>query len=586
MSRLDRTLSRGAKRLALSRFAYAACLTLGVAALAMLVWRVAEKGFLVAAPDWGTAWAIACGSALVLAAAWVWITRSDRASVARLLDDRLGLKATLATAIWARERTDTKDPWNGATIDEGEQAAGRAVLKDAIPVRAPRGWFVPVVLAAITLAGHWLPQQDVMALFADEKEEQLASEEEREREMIQVQAAVEEVRDEIDAALAELDDDRLADLLETQGEQIDPASSPDELRANEMRRLTALRDRLDEMERTGDAAQAEAMRETMNRLNTPPGETSAVTELAQALQQGSPQNAMQALQKLEQQLGEDSALSKEQQQALKEQLERLAEELNKAADQQLQQQMQQIAHQAGLSQQAAMDPEALKEAIENAQNLTEEQKQQLKEQLEQAQGACENCKKAGGAMGQMAQGAGDMKQLMEGLGGQLSQMEMMQQMAEQIGAGQQAIDAMMQQLASQGGMQNLPKKLPQWAQKQKQKQRGGGPGAGQTGEGGDHDGQDNSSLVDLNKQKANTTIAPDAPLIGSMLAEGGTQVRGESVAQFKEAARAGGEAASDAIDERLVPKEYEDVIRQYFGGLEKGAAESDDTPAASDDENE
>ncbi|MEM1424684.1 MAG: hypothetical protein AAGH64_11870, partial [Planctomycetota bacterium] len=215
MAQLDRTLTKGARRIAIARFVTALTFTLAIAAGAMCVWRIAEKGFMVPAPDWLSAWGIALGAALLGAVAWVWVTRPDREAVARALDESLGLKATLATAAWARQgEGDDTDAWRSATIDEGERAAKRADVRSAVPVALPRYWAAPAALALVAVAGGWIPQQDVLALFDKEQRDKQLADAEREKEIIEIQQAIEDSRDDLDAALSGVDDDALNELLE------------------------------------------------------------------------------------------------------------------------------------------------------------------------------------------------------------------------------------------------------------------------------------------------------------------------------------------------------------------------------------
>ncbi len=569
MTNLDRTLRKGARRIALARFVVAGTFALALAMLGLLAIRVAEKGFATPAPDWSWAWGIAVGAALLGAAVWVWMTRPDGRAIARDLDEKLGLKATLATAVWARSDTEAKDDaWHAATVGEGERAAARVDVRVAVPIVVPRYWVAPAALALVTFVGGWMPQQNVMALFNKQGEEEQLAAAEEERELIEIKEAVDESRKDMDAALSEINDDALNELLE-QNDEIESAKTPEELRNAELRRLTAMRDRLEQLE-NGAKAESEALKEMTASIEIPEGLNSPVTKMAEALQKGDFKAAVEQLEELNKQLSENGSLTEEQKQALAQQMQQLANQLQNAAQQQ-QQAMQNIAKQAGLPSNLANNPQALQQAIQNAQNLTEQQKQQLQQQLQQAQNAAGQCQQCAGGMSKLAQNMGKAGQgnAMQGLQGQLSQMEMLDQQMKNLQAAQGQCQGSMDMLGSKGGGQRASA-LPQWAQKQRL-MKGGGQGAGSTGKGGTEEGTNNSEDTVVEHKKASTVPDPNGPIIGSMVAEGGEQIRGESVAQFREAAKAGGEAASDAIDEHRVPKEYEDVVKKYFGGLEREA---------------
>lgn len=578
MTSMDRIIRKGARRLALARFVRALTLALTVGVLVLLALRVAEKGFATGAPDWQWAWGIVLGGAIVGAGLWVWITRPDGPSIARLLDERCGLKATLGTAAWARA-DEQQDAWHAAAIDEGERAATNIVPRAAIPITLPRYWAAPLLVAMLTLGGHWMPQQDLTTIFDQETAEEKLANEEEDRQLIEVKDAVEESKRDTDAALKELNDETLNELLDQAKQEIDKPQSAEELQRNEMRRLTGLKDRLDELERTGEAAQAKALKELTAQLRRPEGETSPITKMAEAMKAGNMSEALAQLETLKQKLESSEGLTKEQKEALAKQLQQLADQLDKAAQAQ-QNALAQIAKQAGLPQNLANNPQALQQAIQNAKNLTPQQKQQLQQQLQNAQNASSQCKNCAGGMNQLAQamqqGQGQ-GQAMQNMQNQLSQMEMMQQQLNQLGAAQASIAQQMQNMGQCNG--GAPNQLPQWAQKRRvsgpgSQGQGGGKGgqkAGSTGTGGNENPESHADQTQLAQQKVNTNADPNGPMIGSMVSEGGQQVRGESVATFREAAQAAGEAASDAIDDRLVPKEYEEVVKKYFGGLEEEA---------------
>ncbi|GAB4518460.1 MAG: hypothetical protein Tsb0013_22560 [Phycisphaerales bacterium] len=437
------------------------------------------------------------------------------------------------------------------------------------------------MLAVLTLAGGWLPQQDVLSWFAPEEREERLAEAEREKEIIEIKQQVEEARRDLDAALSDLDDDTLDELLK-QDEDIEEPRTPEELRAAELRTLTAVRDRLEEIERDAQA-QTEALKEMTATIDIPEGMETPVTKMGEALKKGDFSEALEQLNELKKQL-ENGGLSEEQKRAMREQLQQLADQLQRAAEQN-QQAMRELAEQAGLPPELANDPQALQQAIQNAQHLSEQQKQQLQQQLQQMQKASGQCQQCAGGMSQLAQSLGQAGQggAMQGLQGQLSQMEMLEQQLKNAQAAKGQCQGAMAGIGKGQGVGQS--QLPLWAQKQPLVQGGGGQGAGSFGRGGNEAGSDNSQQTVADSKKADTVVNPSGPIIGSMIAEGGEQIRGESVAQFREVAQAGGRAASDAIDEHRVPKEYEEIVKRYFGGLEKEAerASGENSNAAGED---
>jgi hypothetical protein len=61
----------------------------------------------------------------------------------------------------------------------------------------------------------------------------------------------------------------------------------------------------------------------------------------------------------------------------------------------------------------------------------------------------------------------------------------------------------------------------------------------------------------------------------------GSQIKGESTAAFSEAVQSATTEASEAIETKRIPREYESAVQSYFGRLDKAAkdAKGDDKPA-------
>ena len=53
--------------------------------------------------------------------------------------------------------------------------------------------------------------------------------------------------------------------------------------------------------------------------------------------------------------------------------------------------------------------------------------------------------------------------------------------------------------------------------------------------------------------------------------EGGEQIKGESKKQFADAVEKADKAATEAIDNKTIPREYHDAVKNYFGRLQKKA---------------
>ncbi|MFI4881747.1 MAG: hypothetical protein ACIAQU_04090, partial [Phycisphaerales bacterium JB064] len=202
------------------------------------------------------------------------------------------------------------------------------------------------------------------------------------------------------------------------------------------------------------------------------------------------------------------------------------------------------------------------------QNMTPQQQQQLMQQAMQMAQACQACNNMGQQMGQMAQaamsqngqsGESSSQGGMQAMQGMLSQMEMMQM--EQMSA--QAMLAQTQaQMASMcqnpgSGMSSL-----------QGGQTGTGPMAGQ---GSNHATGEETAAVEVDRQAQRTpTHLGQGPIVAERLVYG-ELVRGESVAQFSSAVQAASTGVAEAIEENVVPIEWQESLQSYFGRLQKRA---------------
>jgi len=88
----------------------------------------------------------------------------------------------------------------------------------------------------------------------------------------------------------------------------------------------------------------------------------------------------------------------------------------------------------------------------------------------------------------------------------------------------------------------------------------GGPGQG-------HGASPADSPFEFDTKSRKTKVQnKGGPIIARMLVDG-PQLTGESRAAFSGAVAAGEQAASDAIDNMIVPREYQGAVKAYFGTL-------------------
>lgn len=580
MPEIDRLLRRAALRLLLVRFARAVVVSVGVGVGILLLLRVAERLFAVPM-DWGLAWAGVMGIAVLGAAAWVVALRADRLAVAREVDERADLRESIGTALCVRERG---DGWSRATVEHARGVSRRVVVRQLFPLTLHRSWPVPVVGAVLFLVLGLLPQADLLSLLETAQAEQRDQEEIATAQQ-QVESAEKEVRD------ALKDVPGLEDAL-SKADDPEAGKTPEEIRRESIKELTTLADKLNELQDSEKAKTLNELSDRMRQLTQPNAGPSELDEMVKAMQKGDFEGASKAMEKLAAKM-QSGDLTDAQTRELAAQMQKLADQMKAVAAQQsaLENQLAKM----GLDKALASNPQALQKALQNAQNLTAQQREQLMKAAQACQNASKSCQGMAGACqnaaDSLAKGGSGMQGMNE-LAGQLSAAEMLQQEMAGLKAAQGVLTAQLTTLGQcQGGssdMMDIYKRLTASAGMGAGAGKGVGPGAGRSGTGGGPAPDPLTTPYSLNTDRAKTNFDPETPIIGETLVRG-TQVRGEASQELREAVHASSEAAAEAIETKAIPREYHDAIKHYFGNLEKeseGTSESsagDDKPEPASD---
>lgn len=552
MSEVDRVLRRAARRLFVDRFLVSLTLAAAAALIAALALLLGDRllGFAV---DWPVVGSVLAVLATLGAGVHALATARDRARVARLIDERAELRESLSTALAVAHQ---QDPWSRATVEDARRRAASVDLRRTLPIGMPRRWSAPIVAsAALLIAWLAVPQADLLGRSRDRE-----AQTEQQAELIEAVAQVEEIDRDLEALFAGLGEQPSADPAPA----ADPAAapSPDEIRRAAIRRLTAAQDRLAELRRSDSARALDAVRESMRDLRQPG--VGPANDLVSALQRGDFSRASEALSEMMNKLAQ-GGLSEEQQQRLREQMKNLAEQMQKIAEQR--KSLEESLRKAGVDPNLAHNPGALAQALENAAGLTEEQKQELRQQAQGAAAAAQQMQKLADAMQQAGQPAGDALQGMFEMADGLSDLEMLQQQMNQVAAGERFAWGKINDLSQcLGGGPGDHSPFQLWRDNMS-------IGRGNTG-GADLDASD--AQANTTKVKAPSPVRP-GPIVGRMMVDG-EQIRGESRAEFTALAEAGAQAAADAIETKVAPREYHEALKHYFGRLKEKAA-SDANPA-------
>lgn len=549
MPEIDRLLRRAAARLLLVRFVRSVVVAMGLGVGLLLLVRIGERLF--AFPiDWGGAWAGVLGVSILGAMAWVVLLRADRLGVAREVDERADLRESIGTALCVMGG---EDGWSRATVEHARGVSRRVIVRQLFPFTLHRAWPAPIAGAVLFLVLGLLPRADLLSLLETaeakgQQQEEIATAQQ------QVEAAQKEVRD----ALAEVPglDEALGDRDEAM-----EARTPEEIRRDSLKQLTTLQDKLNELQSSEKAASFDELSDRMRRLTQPDGGPGELDEMVKAMQQGDFEAASEALEKLAAKLAAGD-LTEAQKKALAEQMQKLADQMKALAEQReaLEKQLEKM----GLDKALASDPQALRKALENAQGMSQAQKDQLMKMAQASQSACKACQGMAGACQNaamsLAQGGSGMEGMNQ-LAGQLSAAEMLQQEMNGLSAAQAVLNKQLQSLGQcMGGSSDMLDIYKRFV--------AGGQGSGSRGTGGGKAPDPEAADYRLNPDRAATKLDPGAPIIGQTLARG-SQMRGEASQELREAVHASSEAAAEAIETRVIPREYHEAIKHYFGNLEK-----------------
>lgn len=577
MSEVRRVVRKAGWRLVLiDYFRVLAVVLAGALALAILA-RVVERVFGLGAqfaPWWPKAALWGSVGVVVLSLIAALVRKQRTLAVAQVLDERAGLKEALSTSLYIEK---AQDPWSRNVVESAQRVAAGVKVGQAIPFEPPRLWPVPVgVGMALALVWYAVPNFDVLGVHAKKTAEV--------KKIEQVQAVKAEIQtkeNELKKMLEKAKVQFVADEANNIGDELKPeANDPDALKRAAVKKLTALTDKLEEQKEGEKAAQAEAIKEAMKQLKQP-GQ-GPLNEFTRALSRGDFNKAAELLKQFEMEMADMSPEAKDQ---AKEQMKNLAKQMEKLA--QDQKKLEKKLEEQGLDKKTAAElakkaasgnPEDLKKALEQMQNMSDQQKQQMMDMAKAAQQAQGQCQKMSESMSKAAQGMSQQGLQQEGMEGmeqmaaELSEMEMLQSDMENLDAALEEAKKQLAQMAGEcmggdceGDGQGLGKgKSSKFREGTSQAQ---GNGTGGPGHGNGASPESVATDYKVDKVKADTKTT-QGPIIGSRLVYG-EQVRGESVLEFSEAVEAANAEAAEALDTDTVPREYHDAVKTYFGRLQE-----------------
>lgn len=512
---------------------------LGIA-IAMFVLAIVDRIGTAPVIPWPWAAAGIAAAAIALMVCYWARNATTELAAASEVDERLGLHERLSSALACADRDDAfaaalRDDAQQVAEQEGVEAALRRTFACAAPPLLAPSMGLALVAALFLVTGQWGWVHAAEAPIDAPANTTRA----------QVEAGVEQVA----AAIA--DSDALGEKLQQELDDLLGASAaqddPETMRREALRRMTDMQQRLDDMLRNPDAIGMAELQRRLRSLELPGDDDG--NSIAAALKRGDFKAASEALERLRAQM-ESADLDESTRKRLAEQLENLAAQLEELAKSDAA--LRQALSAAGLDEALASDADAARRAIEGAKNLTDQQRQRLLDMLEAQQIAASACKKMGDACKQCAGGKpGDLSR-------QLSDLEAARMFLD---------EAALAKAACQSACAGM---------------RPGGTGEG-GGHGGSGTGTGNKAAFE---QTATSTVSHRSPvdtvdgaIIARQLFQSGVAPIGEAQADVREAVLNERQAVEDAIADDEVPRRYHDLLRHYFGRLERlseSAADDED----------
>jgi hypothetical protein len=552
---------------------------------------------------------VPAGVLFMLAPILAWMRRPDEKSTAGMIDERLGLKDSLGTAIYVETLKD--NPFAHQVQQDANRLASKTRLDEAFTIRLGAGWgYAAPAGAVLALLVAFLPAGlDLLGLNEREAEQQFqqAQAEEAQRQILEANTLVRNVKTS-ESELVEADpDDILKDLASlTQRDLTNP-----DFRRETIAKLADVQEKLAAAEQAKHQ-QIQTVKNQMSRLD--PGKRGPADRFADAMRRGDFEAAQKELQRLADGLEGMPAAEKN---ALQQQLQNMADQVKQMAaqqkqiQQQAQQNIQKQLKQAGLSQQQIQQlqqqgysQQAVQKALQQ-QGMSQQQAQQTAKQVQQQQQQAQNANQSASqnqglssSFGQMAQSLGQQgQQSQQNQQGQ-QQGQQGQQQGQQGQQGSQFSQSAwqgQQQLSQMAQMQNQMQQMQQ-AQQQMQNamnsmnQNGQGQGQQQS-QGAGQGGQKAGSGIDNNPLGKPYQTGPYAVRTegdiqqkqGRVIAswqEDGEMSAGDATVEFDRAITEARTDAERAVTEDRVPRRYHESIKDYFKQLPDAPDEVRQAPAA------
>jgi hypothetical protein len=632
MSRLDDHVAAVQNKLALRQFiialAWSSVIFISIVWLAVLLDRI----FLLQLPK-PAIWLYAGAGATLLASLIYAITqRPDANHAAIAIDQKLGLKEKISTALIIR-RSD--DSFAQAAVRDAEETARSLVmnLRQNFPLSFPKAAYVAIALAIAALLSYQFI--DPMNLF---------DRQEKHNQQVAQQAKIEDAKKTVQNALATVEampktaaSEEAIRLAKTdlQAALNQPITDPNATKRTAVKALQDVTAAIKEqIKNSAQYADAQNEMKMMRSMQAPAPGGGPVSDAHRAIVKGEFTEAIDDLSKAVENFDK---MDKSQQQQAAQQMKQLAQQLQQMANNPAQQQkMQQQLQQAGMNQKQAQQAQQLmqqaaqgdkqaqqqlqqmaqqaQQQMNNGQPPTPQQQQQMQQMMQQMQAQANSQQQAQ----QMQQAAQQMAQAMQqqaqqqqgqqgqpkrGQGQQQAQQQNQQQMAQGQAQMQQQLQQM-QAMAQDAQQIAAAQNAAQAAQSSAEQAMGNNPGQGQKGgqpggqwannqniQGGNNPGQWNQQAAPAGpnqggqgagdrtyKQAAPFSVKPEISpsqddekgrILASTYIKDNKPNKGTSTAELQDVAKSALNDSTDEIDQERISRQAQSAVKQYFGSMEK-----------------
>ena len=257
MIEIQNLIRLATRRLMLARFleTLANGAVLGLAVL--LLWVLVSKAVPSLVFPWWIPASIVAATVLVAAVLRSFGSGRDAVSVAVAIDERLGLRDRLSTAVQIDRRD---DPFAVAAVADAAAVAARPGIRTSVRAafqpQAPTGWWVSPLLLFFAI-GVWtlVPQGNLFAPATSEDGVMLAKADEQANEEVEDLVAMIEENEMLAAEMEGAIDQMIEDQEIANDEKAE--ETPEEVRREAIRKVSGLQDRLDEI-LDGDKAKMDA----------------------------------------------------------------------------------------------------------------------------------------------------------------------------------------------------------------------------------------------------------------------------------------------------------------------------------------